>query len=141
MIWLLSLLLLQPPKVLDGYYQSCFTHYTYQGLPDEWGFSEFIYDHYEKFKPRLEFHIGPFVPKVGQDTTEGVMEFAVFLGIQDDHRRHDSSANLLRPYQVAVVHDQGKMNWLINGYQINVVRAGGSRDDCSGFYITVTRPP
>src|SRR5690242_18671945 len=99
-----------PKFLLEGNWQSCFDERIGQ-------FDEKIYD-----QPQLdlEVHLGP-----GD-------EFAMFKGIQDEHRDHRSPENLLRPDRVR----GPRQRWELPDLVFEVVRAGGSRHDCHSFWIT-----
>ena len=63
-----------PAIVLEGHWQSC---------PEADGrYAERVYDHVVNGVGQFEVHLGPH------------NEFAIFPGVQDDHRSHASSANL-----------------------------------------------
>src|SRR5262249_52126766 len=100
-----------PRLLLEGNWQSCFDERMGQ-------FDEKIYD-----QPRLgiEVHLGP-----GD-------EFAIFEGIQDEHREHRSPGNLLQPYRVR----GARQGWDLADFIFEVARAGGSRHDCRSFWITL----
>ncbi len=102
-----------PRYLLQGNWQSC---------RDETGqYAERIYD-----QPQLgiEVHLGP------ND------EFAVFRGIQDEHRDHRSARNLLLPdYRVR----SGHQVWDLGDVVFEVSRAGGSRGNCRSYFITLQR--
>ena len=100
-----------PKLLLEGNWQSCFDSRFGQ-------FDEKIYD-----QPQLglEVHLGP-----GD-------EFAIFKGIQDDHREHRSPDNLLLPYRVR----GARQRWDLPELIFEVARAGGSRHDCRSFWITL----
>ena len=100
-----------PKLLLEGNWQSCFDERMGQ-------FDEKIYD-----QPQLdlEVHLGP-----GD-------EFAIFKGIQDEHRDHRSPDNLLQPYRVP----GARQRWDLPQLVFEVVRAGGSRHDCRSFWITL----
>jgi len=100
-----------PKLLLEGNWQSCFDRRSGQ-------FDEKIYD-----QPQLglEVHLGP-----GD-------EFAIFKGIQDEHREHRSPDNLLQPYRVP----GARQRWDLPQLVFEVVRAGGSRHDCRSFWITL----
>lgn len=97
--------------LLEGNWQSC---------RDETGqYMERIYD-----QPQLglEVHLGP------------ADEFAVFRGIQEDHRPHGSPENLLYPeYRVR----GGQHRWELDDAVFEVMRAGGSRRACRSYWITL----
>ena len=67
-----------PRNILEGNWQSC--------READGRYSERVYDHVVNGVPRFEVHMGPR------------REFAIFEGVQDEHRAHESPANLLRPY-------------------------------------------
>ena len=100
-----------PKFLLEGNWQSCFDERIGQ-------FDEKIYD-----QPQLdlEVHLGP-----GD-------EFAMFKGIQDEHRDHRSPENLLRPDRVR----GPRQRWELPDLVFEVARAGGSRHDCHSFWITL----
>ena len=97
--------------LLEGNWQSCFDSRMGQ-------FDEKIYD-----QPALdlEVHLGP-----GD-------EFAIFKGIQDDHRDHRLPENLLQPFRVR----DGHHRWELPELVFEVAKAGGSRHDCRSFWITL----
>src|SRR5262249_53609036 len=69
-----------PHHIREGSGQSC---------QDGGGqFAERVYDHVVNGVGQYEVHLGP-----GR-------EFAVSAGVQEEHRRHDSPENLLKPYRV-----------------------------------------
>jgi hypothetical protein len=100
-----------PKLLLEGNWQSCFDERNGQ-------FDEKIYD-----QPQLdlEVHLGP-----GD-------EFAIFKGIQDEHRDHRSPDNFLQPYRVR----GPRQRWDLPDLIFEVARAGGSRHDCRSFWITL----
>jgi hypothetical protein len=100
-----------PKYLLEGNWQSCFDERIAQ-------FDEKIYD---QVHLDLEVHLGP-----GD-------EFAIFRGIQDEHRDHRSPDNLLQPYRVR----GARQRWELPDLVFEVARAGGSRHDCRSFWITL----
>ena len=104
-----------PKFLLEGHWQSCFDESTGQ-------FAERVYD-----QPQLgiEVHLGP-----GDD-------FAIFKGIQEQHRDHRSPANLLQPSRVR----SGSQRWELPDLVFDVTHAGGSRSDCRSFWITLEPKP
>jgi hypothetical protein len=100
-----------PKLLLEGNWQSCFDERTGQ-------FDEKVYD-----QPQLdlEVHLGP-----GD-------EFAIFNGVQEEHRDHRSPDNLLQPFRVR----GGRQRWELPQLVFEVARAGGSRHDCRSFWITL----
>jgi len=105
--------------VLEGNWQSC-------REPDG-QFAERIFDGRLPDVGPFELHMGPY------------HEFALFKGVQDEHRDHDSKANLLRPFTVDVNGPFGKQTWDVAGLHLEVVLAGGSREDCESWFVTLTR--
>lgn len=106
-------------SILEGNWQSC----------REAGgqYSERIYDARLPGVGNFELHMGPY------------HEFALFRGIQDDHRDHNDPGNLLRPYTVEVVNGFGKHRWEADGLSVEVVLAGGSREECESWFVTMRR--
>jgi hypothetical protein len=105
--------------ILEGQWQSC---------PDQDGtFSERIYDHMVNGVGQFEVHLGPHD------------EFAIFRGVQDEHRPHDSPENLLKPYKVPMVSGRARQRWVIPSLRLTftVTLAGGSFADCDSWYITL----
>lgn len=100
-----------PAYLLEGNWQSC---------RDETGqYAERVYD-----QPQLgiEVHVGP------------ADEFAIFRGVQDEHRDHASPDNLLFPdYRVR----SGRQRWDLDDVTFEVRRAGGSRRNCRSYWITL----
>jgi hypothetical protein len=99
-----------PKYVLEGNWQSCM---------DETGrYQERIFD---QLQLDIEVHLGP-----GD-------EFAIFKGIQEDHRDHRLPQNLLQPNRVRGVPQRWELPELI----FEAAPAGGSRHDCRSFWITL----
>jgi aspartokinase-like uncharacterized kinase len=75
--------------------------------------------------PEYEVHMGPR------------REFAIFKGVQDAHRDHESPDNLLKPYRVLLEAGRAKHSWEIPSLNLSftVTLAGGSRTDCESWYI------
>ena len=109
-----------PKNILEGNWQSC-------RQPDG-TYTERVYDHVVNGVPRFEVHMGP-----GR-------EFAIFEGVQDVHREHDSAANLLKPYKVEAEGGLASHEWKIPKLHLvfSVTLAGGSRSDCESWYILLT---
>lgn len=129
MTWLLLLLLQswtqsqtqsEPGVVLKGNWQSCINRTTGE-------YEERIYDHL--LPPVFEFHMGP------RD------EFALFPGVQDDHRAHEGPENLLGPrYRKAHPQDAiDRRTWHAYGLTISVALAGGSLGDCESYFVEIRR--
>jgi hypothetical protein len=103
--------------ILEGNWQSC--------REGDGRYSERVYDHVVNGVPRFEVHMGPR------------REFAIFEGVQDEHRAHDSPANLLRPYRLDVEGSLAKHEWKIPslGLVFSATLSGGSRGDCESWYV------
>ena len=107
-----------PHHILEGNWQSCLQPQGYYG--------ERIYDHVVNGVGLYEVHMGP------------QREFAIFKGVQDEHRRHDSPENLLQPnYRVPLEAGRAKQQWEIPSLNLRftVTLAGGSRTDCESWFI------
>ncbi|HZP47175.1 MAG TPA: hypothetical protein VFB07_01475 [Vicinamibacterales bacterium] len=105
--------------LLEGNWQSC--------READGQYAERVYDGRWPGMEPFELHMGPY------------HEFAFFRGIQDEHRDHDSAQNLLRPYTVELVSNNAKHSWDVNGLHLDVVLAGGSREDCESWFVTLRR--
>jgi hypothetical protein len=108
-----------PRTILEGHWQSC---------PDPDGtYAERVYDHVVNGIGQFEVHLGPH------------NEFAIFRGVQDEHRNHASPENLLIPYRVPLQDGRGAHRWLVPalGVIFNVTLAGGSFADCDSWYISL----
>ena len=107
-----------PHHILEGNWQSC--------LQPEGYYGERVYDHVVNGVGQFEVHMGPR------------REFAIFKGVQDEHRRHDSSDNLLAPnFRVPLEAGRAKQQWEIPSLNLKftVTLAGGSRTDCESWFI------
>jgi len=109
--------------VLEGSWQSC--------RENDGHYTERVYDHVVDRAGQFEVHLGP------RD------EFAVFLGVQDEHRDHASSANLLTPYRVANVGGRATQRWDLPslGLTFTATLAGGSRTDCESWFVVLEPRP
>lgn len=105
--------------MLEGNWQSC------READGQYG--ERIYDGSWSGTPAFELHMGPY------------HEFALFRGIQDAHRDHQSADNLLKPYIVEIASNRGKQAWDVAGLHLEVALAGGSREDCESWFVTLRR--
>ena len=88
-------------------------------------YAERVYDHVVNGVGQFEVHMGPR------------REFAIFKGVQDAHREHESPDNLLKPFRVAMENGRAKQRWEIPSLNLafTVTLAGGSRTDCESWYI------
>jgi len=104
-------------NILEGNWQSC--------RDADGGYSERVYDHVVNGVPRFEVHMGPR------------REFAIFAGVQEEHREHDSPANLLQPYRLDGEGNLARHEWKIPSLNLvfTATLAGGSRSDCESWYI------
>jgi hypothetical protein len=105
--------------LLEGNWQSC--------READGQFAERVYEGRWPGLPPFELHMGPY------------HEFALFRGIQEAHRDHDSAENLLKPYTVELAGNNAKHAWDAIGLHLDVVLAGGSREDCESWFITLKR--
>ena len=104
-------------NVLEGNWQSC--------RERDGQYSERVYDHVVNGVPQYEVHLGP------------KREFAIFKGVQDAHRDHESPDNLLKPYIVTMAANRAKQRWEIPSLNLafTVSLSGGSRTDCDSWFI------
>jgi hypothetical protein len=106
-----------PRNVLEGNWMSC--------RESDGQYAERVYDHVVGGAGKFEVHLGPR------------REFAIFKGVQDAHRDHDSPDNLLKPFRVVLEAGRAKHRWDIPSLNLSftVTLAGGSRTDCESWYI------
>jgi len=104
-------------NILEGNWQSC--------RERDGQYTERVYDHLVNGVGRFEVHMGPR------------REFAIFSGVQDAHRDHESPDNLLKPFRVLLESGRAKHHWDIPALNLSfsVTLAGGSRTDCESWYI------
>jgi hypothetical protein len=104
-------------NMLEGNWQSC--------READGRYSERVYDHVVNGIAKFEVHMGPR------------REFAIFQGVQEEHRAHDSPANLLRPYRLEVEGNLASHEWKIPSLNLvfTATLSGGSRGDCESWYI------
>lgn len=106
-------------SMLEGTWQSC--------RESDGQYSERVYEGKWSGMAPFELHFGPY------------HEFSLFRGIQQDHRDHSSTENLLAPHTVDVVANRAGQTWEVAGLHLEVKLAGGSRDDCESWYVKMTR--
>jgi hypothetical protein len=108
-----------PHNILEGNWQSC--------QETSGRYSERVYDHMVNGVGQFEVHLGP------------KREFAIFKGVQDEHRDHDSADNLLHPFRVALDGTRAKQRWEIKSLNLafTVTLGGGSRTDCESWFIVL----
>jgi len=106
-------------KILDGSWWSC--------RESDGQYGERVYDHVVNGVGKFEVHRGPR------------REFAIFKGVQDEHRDHDSPDNLLKPYRVPMEGGRAKQRWEIPTLNLafTVALAGGSHTDCESWFIVL----
>jgi hypothetical protein len=107
-------------NILEGNWQSC--------READGRYSERVYDHIVSGVPKFEVHMGP------------KREFAIFEGVQEQHREHDSPANLLQPFRLDVEGNLARHEWRIPALNLvfTVTLAGGSRGDCESWYLLLS---
>ena len=108
-----------PRHILEGHWQSC--------READGRYAERVYDHVVNGVGMFEVHLGP------------KREFAIFKGVQDAHRDHESFDNLLSPFRVAMEGTRAKQRWEIPSLKLifSVTLAGGSRTDCESWFIVL----
>ena len=106
-----------PKNILEGSWQSC--------READGRYAERIYEHVVGGAGKFEVHLGPG------------SEFAMFQGVQSEHRDHASAENLLQPYRVVAEGGRAKQRWDIAplGLAFTVSLAGGSRTACESWFI------
>jgi hypothetical protein len=104
-------------SILEGHWQSC--------READGRYSERVYDHVVNGVGQFEVHMGPR------------REFALFKGVQNEHRTHDSGDNLLKPYRLDLEGGRAKQRWEIPSLNLafTVTLAGGSRMECESWFI------
>ena len=104
--------------LLEGNWQSC-------AEPPSGAYSERVYDHVAGGVGQFELHMGPR------------REFALFQGVQEEHRDHASSENLLSPYRVPLEGTRAKHRWEVPqlAVALTVTLGGGARADCESWYV------
>ena len=104
-------------NMLEGNWQSC--------RERDGTYAERVYDHVVNGAGQFEVHMGPR------------REFAIFRGVQDVHRDHDSVENLLKPFRVTFENGRARQRWEIPSLNLafTATLAGGSRTDCESWYL------
>ena len=108
-------------SMLEGNWQSC------READGQYG--ERVYDGRWPGFGTFEFHMGPY------------HEFALYHGIQDEHRDHSSRENLLHPSTVEVVANRARQTWDVDGFHLEVSLAGGSREECESWFVSLKKSP
>jgi hypothetical protein len=106
-------------SILEGTWQSC--------RESDGHYSERVYDNTLPGIGAFELHLGPY------------HEFALFRGVQDQHRPHESTANLLRPFNVEVLSNRARHSWDVAGLRLEVNLGGGSDEQCESWYLSLRR--
>jgi hypothetical protein len=106
-----------PRNILEGNWQSC--------IEPDGEYSERVYDHVVNGVGQFEVHMGP------------QREFAIFKGVQDEHRDHASPENLLKPFRVPMESGRARQHWDIPSLKLafSATLAGGSRSDCESWFL------
>ncbi len=104
-------------NILEGNWQSC--------READGRYSERVYDHHVNGVGVFEVHLGPR------------REFAIFRGVQEEHRDHNSPENLLKPHVVPLEDSRAIHRWEIPSLNLEfkVEMAGGSRMECESWFI------
>jgi hypothetical protein len=104
-------------NILEGNWQSC--------RERDGSYAERVYDHVVNGVGLFEVHMGPR------------REFAIFKGVQNEHREHDSPDNLLKPFRVMLEAGRAKQRWEVPSLNLafTATLAGGSRTDCESWYL------
>jgi hypothetical protein len=105
--------------LLEGNWQSC--------REGDGQYGERVYDGKWPGLPPFELHMGPY------------HDFALFRGIQEEHRDHAAPENLLKPHTLEIQGNMAKHSWDADGLHLEVVLAGGSREDCESWFVTLKR--
>jgi hypothetical protein len=105
-------------NILEGNWQSC-------QEPGNRRYAERVYDHVVNGVGQFEVHLGPR------------REFAIFMGVQDEHREHDAPENLLKPFRVQLEGTRASQRWEVPSLNLafTVTLGGGSRTDCESWFI------
>ena len=104
---------------LEGNWQSC--------RETDGQYGERVYDGKWPGMGPFELHMGPY------------HEFALFRGIQDAHRDHNSPTISSSPSTSSSRDRSARHTWDAAGLHLEVALAGGSRDDCESWFVTMQR--
>ena len=109
-----------PRNILEGHWQSC--------READGRYAERVYDHIVNGVGLFEVHMGPR------------KEFAIFSGVQNEHRDHESPENLLTPFRVPMEGGRAGRKWEIPSLNLafTVTLAGGSLTECDSWFITLS---
>jgi len=99
---------------LEGNWQSCREGHEY---------AERVYDGRWPGLPPFELHLGPY------------HDFALFIGIQNDHRDHNSPDNLLKPHVIESRFNRAAQQWDVAQWHLEVSLSGGSREECESWFV------
>jgi hypothetical protein len=105
--------------LLEGNWQSC--------REGDGQYSERVYDGKWPGIGPFELHLGPF------------HEFALFRGVQEEHRDHSSADNLLKPYNLEIRANSARQSWNVDGMHLEIALAGGSREQCESWFVSLKR--
>jgi hypothetical protein len=105
--------------LLEGNWQSC--------REDDGQYGERVYDGKWPGTGPFELHLGPY------------HEFALFRGIQDEHRDHTSADNLLKPHRLEIRGNSARKTWDVDGLHLEISLAGGSREQCESWFVSLKR--
>jgi hypothetical protein len=105
--------------MLEGNWQSC--------REDDGQYGERVYDGKWPGMGPFELHMGPY------------HEFALFRGIQDEHRDHNSADNLLKPHSLEIHGNTARQTWDVDGLHLEVSLAGGSLEQCESWFVSLKR--
>lgn len=106
-------------SLLEGHWQSC--------RETDGHYAERVHDGKWPGMGPFELHMGPY------------HEFALFRGIQETHRDHNSAENLLKPFNIELRGRAAQHTWDAAGLRLEVTLAGGSREECESWYVTLQR--
>ena len=107
--------------MIEGNWQSC--------RDRDGQYAERVYDGRWPGLPPFELHLGPY------------HEFALFRGIEESHRDHNSPENLLIPHTVELKANRGTQTWDVAGLHLEVALSGGSREECESWYVRMAPIP